>query len=102
MAARRPPRARIAVLLPELGRSVLPALGASALPDRLLLGLRVPLIAAMIAAFINQLPGHGQIAGSAELPVEELEQPLDSTRPVSAADRADSVASRSSRSKKPG
>jgi hypothetical protein len=72
--------ARVAVLLAELGRPVLPALRHPTLLDRLLLGLRVALLGRGDEARVDQLPTHCDIALRPEFAVELREQAFDRAR----------------------
>jgi hypothetical protein len=69
--------ARIAILLAELRRLVLPILRHPAFPDRLLLGLGVALLGGGDDARVDQLPGHGEVTSCPELPVVQGEQAFD-------------------------
>jgi hypothetical protein len=84
--------AGIAVLLTELRRAVLPVLRHASFPDRPLLGRGVALLGRRDDGRVDQLPRHGEITGGAELPVEQLEQPLDRAGPGQRlAERPDGV-----------
>jgi hypothetical protein len=66
----------IAILLPQLGRLVLPAVRDASLFERLFLGLTVALLGRRDDGRIDQLAGHGQIASIAQRLVEAREQDL--------------------------
>ena len=74
--------ARVAVLLPQLGRLLRPALRDAAGLDRRLLGLGVALLRRRHDRGVDDLPAHGEIAGLPQRGVEAREQRLHRAGPL--------------------
>ena len=75
--------ARVAVLVPELGRLRLPGLGDAPVLDGLLFLLGIALLGRCDKRSVDDLAAHGDVPGLAQRRVEPVEQRLDGLGPVS-------------------